>query len=48
LISARTREIDGTVVVSIDLVDHVLELRLGGVLAQGAHDSAEFLGGDLA
>lgn len=28
------------------LVDHVLELGLGGVLAKRAHDSAELLGGD--
>ena len=43
----RTREVDGAVVVGIDLVDHVLELRLAGVLAERAHDSAELLGGDL-
>jgi hypothetical protein len=28
------------------LVDHVLKLSLGRVLAKGAHDSAELLGGD--
>jgi hypothetical protein len=27
-------------------VDHVLELGLGGVLAERAHDGAELLGGD--
>lgn len=43
----RTREVNGAVVVGIDLVDHVLELRLAGVLAERAHDSAELLGGDL-
>lgn len=44
----RTREIDGSVVVRIDLVNHILKLRLGRVLAKRAHDSAELLGGDLA
>jgi hypothetical protein len=42
-----TREVDSSVVVSIHLVDHVLELRLAGVLAERAHDSAQLLGGDL-
>jgi hypothetical protein len=46
--SGRTGEINGAVVVGVDLVDHVLELRLAGVLAEGAHDGAELLGGDLA
>lgn len=32
--SARTREVDGAIVVSVDLVDHILQLRLGRVLAQ--------------
>lgn len=36
----RTGEVNGAVVVGIDLVDHVLQLRLAGVLAQGAHDGA--------
>lgn len=44
---SRTREVDGAVVVGIDLVDHVLELRLAGVLAERAHYGAELLGGDL-
>ncbi len=44
----RTAKVDGAVVVGIDLVDHVLELRLGRVLAERAHDGAELLGGDLA
>jgi hypothetical protein len=30
------------------LVNHVLELSLGGVLAEGAHHSAQLLGGDGA
>ena len=45
--SYHTREVNGAVVVGIDLVDHVLKLRLGGVLAQGPHDSPQLLGGDL-
>merc|ERR1719163_744007 len=32
----------------IFFVDHVSELGLGGVLAQGAHDGAKLLGGDGA
>ena len=44
----RTREVDGAVVVGIDLVDHILKLRLAGVLAERAHDCAEFLSGNLA
>lgn len=43
-----TGEVDGAVVVSVDLVDHVLKLRLAGVLAEGSHDSAQLLGGDLS
>lgn len=43
-----TREVNGAIVVSVDLVDHVLQLRLAGVLAQRAHDGAQFFGGDLA
>jgi len=34
--------------VSVDLVDHVLKLGLGGVLSQGAHDGSQLLGGDCA
>jgi hypothetical protein len=44
---AQTREVNSAVVVSVHLVDHVLELRLAGVLAERAHDSAQLLGGDL-
>lgn len=43
----RTREVDGAVVVSVNLVDHILKFRLGGVLAEGSHDSAQLLGSDL-
>ena len=41
-------EVDGAGAVDIDLVDHVLELGLGRVLAEGAHDGAKLLGGDGA
>eukprot|EP01084_Bolivina_argentea_P319535 554227_1 len=41
-------KVDGTRGILIDFVDHVLQLRLGGVLPQRAHDGAEFLGGDGA
>lgn len=41
-------EVNGAVVVGVDLVDHVLKLRLRRVLAERAHDGAELLGGDLA
>jgi hypothetical protein len=44
----RTREIDCAIVIGVHLVDHVLKFRLAGVLAEGAHDSAQFLGGDLS
>jgi hypothetical protein len=43
-----TREIDHAVVVGVDLVDHVLELRLGGVLSQTPHHGPQLLGGDLS
>ena len=41
-------KVDRAVPVHVDLVDHVLQLRLGGVLPERAHDGAEFLGGDGA
>ena len=44
----RTWEVNGAVVVGVDLVDHVLQLRLAGILAERAHDGAELFGGDLA
>lgn len=34
--------------VGIHLVNHVLKLRLGGVLPQGAHHGPELFGGDGA
>lgn len=48
IMSWHTREINSAVVVGINLVNHVLQLGLGRVLSQRAHDSAQFLGGDLA
>lgn len=47
-VEASTGEVNGAVVVGVNLVDHVLQFRLGGVLAQGAHDGAKLLGGDLS
>jgi len=41
-------EVDCAIAVGIDLVDHVLQLCLCGVLSQGAHDRAQLLGGDGA
>lgn len=41
-------EIDGAVTVGVDLVDHVLKLCFGGVLAEGTHDGPELFGGDGA
>mmetsp|Transcript_17193 Transcript_17193/g.43122 ORF Transcript_17193/g.43122 Transcript_17193/m.43122 type:complete len:228 (+) Transcript_17193:318-1001(+) len=41
-------EIDGAVAISVHLVDHVLQLGLSGVLAQGAHDGAQLFRGDGA
>jgi hypothetical protein len=37
-------EVDRPVPVGVDLVDHVLQLRLRRVLAQRTHDGAELLG----
>ena len=44
----KLRELDGATAVSIGFVDHVLDLSLSRVLAEGAHDDAELLGGDGA
>jgi hypothetical protein len=43
-----TREINGSVVISIDLIDHILQLGLGRVLAKRSHDRAEFFSCDLS
>ena len=45
---AELGEVNGAVAVGVDLVDHVLQLGLGRVLAERAHDGAELLGGDGA
>lgn len=39
-------EVDGAVSVGVNLVDHVLQLGLRGVLPERAHDGAQLLGGD--
>ena len=44
----HTREINGTVVISVNLVDHVCQLALRGVLAQTSHHNTQFCGGDLS
>jgi len=41
-------EVDGAIAISVNLVDHVLQLSLGGVLSQRPHDGSELLGGDRA
>merc|ERR1719238_1646969 len=42
------REVDGARAVGVDLVNHVLELSLCGILPEGAHDGSQLLGGDGA
>ena len=44
----HTGEVDGAIVVGVHLVDHILQLRLAWVLAERAHNGAQFFGGDLA
>jgi len=39
-------KVDCTITVGVDLIDHVLELRLSGILSQRAHHSAQLFGGD--
>ena len=39
-------EVNGTVAIGIDLIDHVLQLGLGGVLSERSHDGAQLLRGD--
>jgi len=41
-------EINGSVTIGIDLIDHVLELSLGWVLSEGSHDGTKLLGGNGA
>ncbi|KAJ0494400.1 hypothetical protein HanIR_Chr12g0597021 [Helianthus annuus] len=40
------REINGTVSISINLVDHVLQVSLCGVLSKRPHNSSKLLGSD--
>lgn len=44
---ART-EVNRSIAIGINFVDHVLQLSLGRVLPERAHDSSELLGGDGA
>lgn len=48
LVAADTREIDGAVVVGVNLIDHILQFRLGRVLAQRSHHRSQLFGGDLS
>nr|ACR33849.1 unknown [Zea mays] len=41
-------EVNGPIAISINLVDHVLQLCFSGVLAKGAHHSSKLLGSDAA
>merc|ERR1719329_2070341 len=41
-------EINGSVSISIHLIDHVLQLSFGGILSQRAHHSSQLLGCDGA
>jgi hypothetical protein len=43
----HTFQVNGAVGVGVDLVNHVLELTLAGVLTERAEKSAQLLGGDL-
>ena len=45
---SRTWEINRAIVVGVNFVDHVLQLRFGGILAERSHDSAQLLGSDLS
>jgi len=44
----HTWEVDSAVVISINLVDHVLQLGFGRVLAKGSHNGTQLFGGDLS
>merc|ERR1719189_1223662 len=41
-------KVDGAITICVDLIDHVLELSLGGVLSQRPHHSAQLFRGDCA
>ena len=45
---SSTWEVNRSIVVRINLIDHVLELRLAWVLTQGSHDSAQLFARDDA
>ena len=45
---SRTWEIDGAIVISVNLVNHILQFGFGRVLAKGSHNSAQLLGGNLS
>jgi hypothetical protein len=44
----RTWKVDSAIVISVNLVDHVLQFGLGRVLAKRSHDGAQLFGGDLS
>jgi hypothetical protein len=44
----RTWKVDRAIVISINLVDHVLQFGLGRVLTKRSHDGTQLLGGDLS
>ena len=46
--ASPTWEVNGAIVISVNLVDHILQLGLGRVLAKGSHDGAQLLGSDLS
>jgi hypothetical protein len=45
---SRTWEINRAIIVGVNFVDHVLQFRFGGVLAERSHDSTQLLGSDLS
>ena len=44
----HTWEVDSAIVVSVNLVDHVLQFGFGRVLAKRSHNGAELLSSDLS
>jgi len=46
--AALTTKVNGARLVGVNLIDHVLEFAIGWVLAERAHDLAEFFGRDFA
>jgi len=41
-------EVDRAVTIGVDLIDHILQLSLGGVLTERSHHGTELLCGDVA